>query len=405
MSATEQRDLHTGEPVWSSYATPSPSSLRLARSRKADVVIVGAGITGALVAEATTAAGLSTLILDRRPPAMGSTAASTALLQFEIDTPLIHLVDQIGFDAAKRAWLRSLGAVDGLGRLVRSLGIACAFRTKQAIYLAGNVLGAYELAREATLRRSIGLPSRHLDGAELRRTTGLAREAGLISGGAADLNPVQLTHGLLQVAVNRGASLHVPVELTEVASLNNGVGLATADGVEIEADAVIFATGYELAHGVPAKGHRRTSTWAFATAPQPHALRQAGDAVIWEASEPYLYIRSTIDGRLVVGGEDEDIAEDSQRDSMIDSKVQALQRKARSLLPWIDMQASFAWAGTFGESATGLPTIGPVPGMSHCYAVLGYGGNGITFGYLAARLIHGYLTRMPDEDAKIFAFN
>jgi flavin-dependent dehydrogenase len=38
---------------------------------RTDVIVVGAGITGALVAEATTAMGLDTVVLDRRiSPAM-----------------------------------------------------------------------------------------------------------------------------------------------------------------------------------------------------------------------------------------------------------------------------------------------------------------------------------------------
>jgi hypothetical protein len=102
-SATELLDLRSGQPVWAAYPKPLIRAQRLSHSTKADVVIVGAGISGALVAEAASAIGLSTVIIDRRTPGHGSTAASTALLQFEIDTPLTHLADQIGFERASRA--------------------------------------------------------------------------------------------------------------------------------------------------------------------------------------------------------------------------------------------------------------------------------------------------------------
>lgn len=404
MSTTELRDLRTGCSIWDAYPTTEASAAALAQSTRADVVILGAGITGALVAEALTSAGLSTLIVDRRMPARGSTAASTALLQYEIDTPLLRLAEQIGLADASRAWRRSWQAVSGLRQLAADFSIPCAFRTRQAIYLAGNRLGPNELAEEARLRASIGLPSRFLDRSELLVATGMSREAAVLSDGAADVNPVQLTHGLLRLAVGRGARLHAPVEVSEVVPLRSSVGLATSTGVEIEAKALIFATGYELANGVPAKGHRRSSTWAFATVPQPQALRSLGETVLWEASDPYLYIRSTIDGRVVVGGEDEDFDDESRRDALISTKVEALQNKTSTLLPWLDLSAEYSWAGTFGESETGLPSIGPVPDMPHCYAVLGYGGNGITFGYLAARLLAGYLTGQPDPDAELFAF-
>jgi len=158
-SATEMRDLRGGTPFWPQRPVESQM---LVVPVATDVVVLGAGVTGAMVAEATTAAGLSTVVLDRRPPGRGSTAASTALLQFEIDTPLIELADRIGFEKARRAWLRSYAAVQDLGRTVRTLEIDCAFRNRTALYLAGDELSPLDLANEARLRRSIGLPSVYL---------------------------------------------------------------------------------------------------------------------------------------------------------------------------------------------------------------------------------------------------
>jgi glycine/D-amino acid oxidase-like deaminating enzyme len=66
--------------------------------------------------------------------------------------------------------------------------------------------------------------------------------------------------------------------------------------------------------------------------------------------------------------------------------------------------AEYRWAGTFGESDTGLPSIGPIPGMANCFAVLGYGGNGLTFGMIAAQVIAAQFTNSSDPDDDLFAF-
>ena len=179
--------------------------------------------------------------------------------------------------------------------------------------------------------------------------------------------------------------------------------MVTSDSIELEAKALVFATGYELAQGVPSHGHRIASTWAFSTRPQREALWGEGE-LIWEAADPYLYIRTTADGRVVVGGEDEDIEDEAARDALLPAKLLALQRKTKQLLPWLDVSADCAWAGTFGESANGLPSIGSVPGLANCYAVLGYGGNGLTFGVVAAQIIAERLSGRRDPDDGLFAF-
>jgi glycine/D-amino acid oxidase-like deaminating enzyme len=259
------------------------------------------------------------------------------------------------------------------------------------------------MAEEGRHRRRAGLPSAFLTRAELGGLTKLDRETALISEGSAEVNPVQLTKGLLSRAQSRGGRVFAPVQLADVVASSGKVAMMTADSVELEAKALVFATGYELADGVPIDGHRRTSTWAFATPPQPTAIWGSAE-LIWEASDPYLYIRSTSDGRVVVGGEDEDVTDAAARDARLPTKVAVLQEKTKALLPWLNVTADFAWAGTFGESENGLPSIGPVPDMPNCYAVLGYGGNGITFGVLAAQIIAQRLCGRPDPDEPLFAF-
>jgi glycine/D-amino acid oxidase-like deaminating enzyme len=402
-SASEIRDLRTGSPVWRVFPSRGASTQGLFAGAAADVVIVGAGITGALLAEALTTRGLSTIVLDRRQPGHGSTAASTALLQYEIDTPLTMMRERIGAERSARAWQRSYRSVADLGVLVRRLGIASDFFPRSAVYLAGDVLDPQQLATECEARRTMGLPTMFLSASELHSLANIDAEAGLFSRGAAEVNPVQLTEGLLASAVQRGCRLFAPVQIAEIEPRDDAVDLATDNGVEIHARHVVFATGYELVRGVPIEGHKRSSTWVFATKPQPDSI-WSGRELIWEASDPYLYIRTTSDGRVVVGGEDEDLDDEQRRDAMIDAKVEVLQAKAKKLLPAVDMTAEFRWAGTFGESENGLPTIGAVPGMPRCYAVLGYGGNGITFAVAAAQIIAAELCGQADPDAEVFAF-
>jgi glycine/D-amino acid oxidase-like deaminating enzyme len=156
--------------------------------------------------------------------------------------------------------------------------------------------------------------------------------------------------------------------------------------------------------GVPRKSNSIMSTWVIATRPQPRNIWQDA-ALIWEASDPYLYIRTTPDGAVICGGEDEDIADAEERDAKLASKTAILERKLGALLPSIDPTPAFAWAGSFGNNDLGIPTVGRIPRMANCYAAMGYGGNGITFSMMAAQILRNELCGRGDADSDLFGFH
>lgn len=402
-SATKSKDLRAGRSVWMRYPIHRCLSSPLKDGAIADVIIIGAGVSGAMLAEELSSAGLRVIILDKRGVAQGSTTASTALVQYEIDTPLIHLSKQIGEEKATAAWRRSRLAVESLSDRIQNLGIPCAHTRRDSLYLSGNTLDADGLREEQRARARIGLQADFLDRKALQERFGLHHANGLHSRGNVSLNPRQLTAGLLQIALARGVKLHAPVEIATVTPHRDGADVLTENGETLSARHVVFATGYELPKQIKSSFCAVTSTWAFATRPQRKNL-WGGEAFIWEAADPYLYIRTTADGRVICGGEDDDTADAAERDAQTPTKIARMQKKLAKLCPKLDVTAEFAWAGFFGASKTGLPTIGRVPGMANTYAVLAYGGNGTTFSRIAAEILRAEFTGKKDADADLFAF-
>jgi glycine/D-amino acid oxidase-like deaminating enzyme len=171
---------------------------------KCDALIVGAGITGSLVAERLTRQGLNVVIIDREVPGRGSTAASTSMLLWEIDRSLSELTETYGFERAVRAYRASLLAVAGLKSLVLQLALPCEMRDKDSLYLAAGTTGR-ELLEEHLLRKRAGLPGEFLDHAKLCDAFAITRGAAIVSPGAAQADPMQFAHALLGTAVARGA--------------------------------------------------------------------------------------------------------------------------------------------------------------------------------------------------------
>jgi glycine/D-amino acid oxidase-like deaminating enzyme len=200
---TEQADLRGGRSPWFAAARHHVRP-DVAENMKGDALIVGGGITGSLIAERLTRQNLNVVVIERELPGRGSTAASTSMLLWEIDRSLTQLTETYGFERASRAYRASLHAVAGLKSLVLQLGVACEMRDRNSLYLAAGDTSK-ELLDEHRLRERAGLPGVFLDHRMLLDIYSIARAGALVSPGAADADPMQLTHGLPGVAVARGA--------------------------------------------------------------------------------------------------------------------------------------------------------------------------------------------------------
>lgn len=195
-AATRPRDLRTGTPVWMPRGDGRQAAQPLRHGFTTDVAIIGGGVSGALLTDAALLAGQRVAVFDRRGLAKGSTPASTALLQFELDEPLTLLARRIGRHRAIRAWRRSAAAIDHLRGRIADLGLRCGCRERHTAYLPGNVLDLRGLRQEAEMRARIGLRSTFIDGAALHRLTGIARPGAIWSAGNGELDPLRLTRGL-----------------------------------------------------------------------------------------------------------------------------------------------------------------------------------------------------------------
>ena len=394
-----------GRTIWEASTSRFPTE-KLTKDLRTEVLIVGAGISGSLVAEALSALGREVVIIDRHPPGEGSTAASTSLLLFEIDNPLVVLAEDIGKEKASRAWKRSFKAMRGLTKKIKTLGIDCEFVERESLLLPGKVLGPAGLRRECEARVALGFPSRIIERDELLSDFGIDRPNAIVSGNSAESHPVKMALGVLQQAIKSGTKIFAPVEAKSIDANETRAVITTKSGYRITADFIVLCCGFDPPKFLSAKRHQVVSTWAAATKPQPQNLWPSR-ALIWEASDPYIYVRTTVDGRVVVGGEDEDHNDNARRKKRIPAKLKRFRSKLKLLLPKIafeDDDIDYAWSGAFGASETGLPIIGNVPGMPRVCAVLGFGGNGTTYAQVASEMIANALSGKPEPDIDLFAF-
>ena len=200
-------NLTSSHPFWSVKNGLPANYPSLQRNVSCDAVVIGGGITGALVAVHLAEAGVKTLVLDKRDIGTGSTSASTALLQYEIDVPLRELIKKVGPVAATRSYQLCRDAIGKLEQLVARLKIHCGFERKPSLFLARHQREIPELREEFQLRRKMGIELEFYDASAVRARFPFSRPAALFSKDGGQVDPHRLTHGLL--AAGKRAGLEV----------------------------------------------------------------------------------------------------------------------------------------------------------------------------------------------------
>jgi len=398
MLLTESLKLRGGRNCWRDETQPEPSdTIR----DSVEVAVIGAGVMGAMVARRLAQGGMDVAVFDQRVPTTGATAASTALVMWGADTPLTHLAGMVGEEEAAARWRLVYQAVSALDRLIGDTGIECGWIARPEIYLAGDVLDADALKAEGVLRRKFGLPSEFLDAGAVGARFDIVARSALLSAGSYEVDPVSLSRGLLKSARAFGAGVAYPVSIERLEQRGDRIGLTCDSGARVEARHVVLASGYEAARLFLPEHFSLSSSFAIATQPGvAPAWRE--NALIWESSDPYLYARATADGRIIVGGEDEDFVDADRRDALIAEKGATLETKVAALLGRDDLSFECAWAATFGGSPDGLPALGSARNMENVHLAYGFGGNGVTFASLGAQIIESILRGTPIAGARGF---
>ncbi len=399
-------DLKSGYPFWSvknGLMQPFPP---LRADHACDVAIVGAGITGALIAHELSTHGRSVCVLDARDAGWGSTSASTAMLQYEIDTHMLQLRDWYGEADAALAYTECVRAIDLVEGVARKVG-GVDFARLRSLYFASRKGHVKEMRREYALRAEHGIDVRWLDGNEIDGRFGIEAPAAILSQAAARVDPYALALRLLAKLGRSGGAVFDRTEVARIEVESRGVKLTTADGCVVRARQVVLAAGYESQQWIDQDVATNRSSYACITDPiQPALLRPFDRTMAWESARPYLYFRSTGDGRLLAGGEDDALDIPARRDAEVGNKADKLARRMRKLLPTIDFKPVFAWAGTFAETDDGLPFFGPHEQHGpRVQFAMAYGGNGITYSALGAELIRANLDRRAHPLQSLFSFD
>lgn len=367
---------------------------------RADVVVIGAGFTGASAALELARAGRDVVLLEAGIVGAGASGRNGGLVCSGWRHDQAWLEARLGPEDARALWRFSEAAKQHLADVTARHGI-------EADLATGLVYAAHRPAMMAALDADAALLQARYDYHPLVRLDRDACAAALGTGvyrggwrddGAGRIQPLKLLHGLVAAAVQAGARLH---EGSRAVAVGQDRTVTVAGGGTIRADQVLLC-GDGYLEGVDAPVERRVmpiGSFVVATEPLDPALGiLAGTAGAMDTRFVVNYFQRTADGRLVFGGGEK------YTPSWPDDIGAFVRRNLARVFPQLaDVRLTHAWGGALGITPMRLPLVRMIrPGV---LVAAGWSGQGVLLapyaGTMLARALLGeasgldLLSRLP----------
>ncbi|WP_150271473.1 NAD(P)/FAD-dependent oxidoreductase [Paenibacillus tepidiphilus] len=400
-------NLQSGTYYWASTLPEVPSYPALTTNVTCDVAIIGGGSSGAQCAYYLAGSGLDVAVLEKGTVGSGSTSANTAIIQYSGEKMFTSLVHTFGEEYVARHLKLLKQAIDDIETASRRAPIDCEFQRRDTLYAASCAEDVERLRTEYEYIREHGIEIDFWTQAQIEQAYPFSREAAIYSYQDGELNPFRFTHGILQYAAAQGVQVY---EHTEV----NGhhydrelqrMIIRTKKGHEVSARYVIFAAGYENIEIRNEKQASFVSTYTVTTEPVADLSSWYKRTLLWETARPYIYIRTTADNRVIIGGLDENTNIPEDRDSKLLHKKDQLITEFNRRFPGITVKPEYYSAAFYGGIVDGVPMIGKYDDYPSSYFLLAYGDNGTVYSQLLSRIIVQEITEGHSPDLAMYLQN
>lgn len=347
---------------------------------RVDALIVGGGITGVTAAYLLKKAGKKVALVERTFIGSGETSHTTAHVTYPTDERLRDLVSTFGRDHAQAAWDAQSAASEQIASIVRSEMIECELRHVPGYFFAAAEADISEegprLMEDFQLASDLGFDAVYIASAPVVNRPAV-RFANQLK-----FHPLKYISALADLIDGDGSYVFENCEVTE---FTQSPQQAKYKEHTISYDHVFFATHVPLqgSTGTLSSALFQTKLASYSTyaigAKLP--LGAAPEALFWDTSDPYLYLR--FDKRkdcvyLIIGGKDHKTGQETNTEECYAS----LETDLRSLFP--EAEIDHRWSGQVVETNDGLPFIGEMAEKQ--FVATGFSGTGITWGTASAMM-------------------
>jgi glycine/D-amino acid oxidase-like deaminating enzyme len=393
---------------WLAQRRPSPID-PLSGDRDADVIIVGAGLTGLWTALALKELdpAVEVVILEQGVAAYGASGRNAGMLSETVDHSHGLAIEHFGEAEARRLARLGHENVESIYRFLLDRGIDCHLERTGRLMMALTPVQVEEARKTVATAERLGLEGFGLLDAD--RAKGEVHSplylggVGVRRGGI--LDPVRLVDGLAGEARRLGIRLH---ERTRVKSIQqNGAGVvARSENGMVRARRAILATSAYTHHLLPEILGRFIPLYDYIlvsdplTEPQWQAIGWRGRQGVTDFRTFFNYYRPTRDGRILWGTSEAMYYRGNRVDESCDhspAHYAALRDSFRHHFPAVgNLEFPYAWGGAICSTTRLTPFFGSVEGGRILYG-LGYTGHGLGTTRLAGHILAAMALERPSD--------
>jgi glycine/D-amino acid oxidase-like deaminating enzyme len=371
-----------------------------------EVLIVGGGITGALCAYYFAKQNIKVVLVEKGEIAGCSTSISTSLLQYELDQLIKDLEKNYDLSKIIRAYRFANKGLHEIDSIIKDLSLDCDYIARDCLTYTTDSKNIDVLKYELEQRLANGFDVVFIDKNTPSYNFSFPIEAGIYSiNGGAEINPVKFTIELLHKASQMGCEVYENTEIKNYKHNNNSVQVYTADNQTISCKKVIVAAGYDNSTFSRKTYYTPYTSYNIVTSPISNITGWHKQCLIKTTENPYIYLRTTADSRIIIGGEDTRFIPELLEDSVADQKYPKLLKRLNEMFPQLDFQIEYSYNGIFGATDDNLPYIGPDTSNKNIWYCLGYGANGILFSVNGAKMLSKLYNGYLDDDLDLVAMN
>lgn len=400
-------NIQTGKYYWPTTFKDAPTYPTLAEDLHCDVVIIGGGSSGAQCAYYLTDKDLDVVVVEKGTIGSGSTSANTALIQYSGEKMFTDLIHTFGEDYIGKHLQLLKDAINEIEGASQTVEIDCEFCRRDTLYFASCDEDVAKLKEEYEFIKNHNFELDFITKNEIESKYPFSREAAIYSYNDAEVNPFRFTHALIDYASNKGVRIFENTEINghHYDSHQERMIISTKTGASIHARRVIFAAGYE---GIDIKKESQASfvsTYTVTTKPVADFSTWYNRTLIWETARPYLFMRTTADNRIIIGGLDENTNYPEDRDSKMLHKKDKLIEEFTKMFPDINAEPEYYLAAFYGGTVDGLPIIGKYEQYPNSYFLFAFGDNGMVYSQMLAKLIAMEIVEGNSPDMSLYLQN